>query len=40
VSWLKAHTYELYEAIPGFIIGGLVTVLVSNLTYKPESEKS
>lgn len=40
VSWLKAHTYELYEAIPGFITGGLVTVLVSYLTYKPESEKS
>lgn len=37
---LKAHTYELYEAIPGFFVGGLVTVLVSYLTHKPGDEKS
>ena len=40
VSKLKGYTYDLYEAIPGFIVGGLVTVLVSYLTYKPESEKA
>ena len=37
VSVLKADAYDLYEAIPGFIVGGLVTILVSSLTYKPES---
>ena len=36
VSVLKQHSYDLYEAIPGFFVGGLVTLLVSHLTYKPE----
>jgi sodium/proline symporter len=29
---IKQHTYELYEMIPGFIIGLLTTVVVSRLT--------
>jgi sodium/proline symporter len=37
VVQLKDQTYELYEAIPGFIIGGLVTLVVSRLTYKEDS---
>ena len=40
VSVLKTHTYDLYEAIPGFIMGALATVVVSNLTYKPESAEN
>jgi sodium/proline symporter len=36
VSVLKQHSYDLYEAIPGFIVGGLATLLVSHLTYKSE----
>jgi len=36
---LKEQTYDLYEAIPGFIVGILATYFVSNMTYKaaPES---
>jgi Na+/proline symporter len=37
---LKQHSYDLYEAIPGFVVGGLVTLLVSYLTYEPESGDS
>ena len=40
VSLLKQHSYDLYEAIPGFFAGALVTVLVSHLTYKAESGES
>ena len=40
VSVLKQHSYDLYEAIPGFIAGGLATLLVSHLTYKPGSNDS
>jgi sodium/proline symporter len=36
VSVLKQHSYDLYEAIPGFIAGALATLLVSRLTYKSE----
>ena len=36
VSLLKQHSYDLYEAIPGFVMGALATLLVSHLTYKPE----
>jgi len=32
---LKEQTYELYEAIPGFIVGFILTYVVSALTYKP-----
>jgi len=37
VIWVlavKEHTYNLYEAIPGFAVGFLLTWLVSRLTYK------
>ncbi len=37
VIWVlvfKAHTYDLYEAIPGFIAGFALTFIVSRLTYK------
>lgn len=37
VLWLKPVTYELYEALPGFIAGALVTLLVSRLTSKDVS---
>ncbi len=33
---LKQHSYDLYEAIPGFVAGALATLLVSRLTYKSE----
>lgn len=31
---LKEHTYDLYEAVPGFIVGMLATYFVSAMTYK------
>jgi sodium/proline symporter len=36
VLWIKDHTYGLYEALPGFIVGVMATLLVSKLTYKNE----
>ncbi len=35
---LKEHTYDLYEALPGFIVGGVVTLLVSIRTAKSEPQ--
>jgi Na+/proline symporter len=32
VLYLKPHTYDLYEALPGFVAGVLVTLLVSKMT--------
>jgi sodium/proline symporter len=32
VLYLKPLTYDLYEALPGFVVGVLVTLLVSKLT--------
>jgi sodium/proline symporter len=32
VLWVKPHSYGLYEALPGFVAGVLVTLLVSRLT--------
>jgi Na+/proline symporter len=35
VGWvlaLKEQTYDLYEAVPGFIVGIVLTLVVSNLT--------
>lgn len=40
VVGLKDLTYDLYEAIPGFLIGGLVTLVVSHLTYSDDSGES
>jgi sodium/proline symporter len=37
VLWLKEHSYDLYEALPGFVVGGLVTLLVSKMTAKAET---
>lgn len=34
VLWLREQTYDLYEAIPGFIMGAAVTLLVSMATQK------
>ncbi|MDA1063732.1 MAG: sodium/proline symporter [Proteobacteria bacterium] len=34
VVWLKPYTYDLYEALPGFVVGVIVTLLVSRLTWK------
>lgn len=39
VELFKARTYDLYEAIPGFIAGFAVTILVSVLTYRPAREE-
>jgi sodium/proline symporter len=35
---LKEQTYGLYEAVPGFAVGIVVTMLVSMATYKPTAE--
>ena len=37
---LKEHTYGLYEALPGFIVGVAVTLLVSALTAKTVETES
>lgn len=37
---VKEHTYDLYEAIPGFFVGGLVTLLVSRLTYQEDTAEN
>ena len=31
VLWLKPHFYDLLEVIPGFIVGLILTVTISNL---------
>ena len=35
---LKEQTYGLYEAVPGFAVGIVVTMLVSMATYKPTAD--
>jgi Na+/proline symporter len=35
VQFFKADAFGLYEAIPGFIVGGLATVVVSRLNGRP-----
>jgi len=35
---LKEQTFGLYEAVPGFIVGIIVTMLVSLATYRPNSD--
>ena len=37
VLLLKEYTYDLYEALPGFVAGTLVTLLVSMLTSRTET---
>jgi sodium/proline symporter len=37
VLWIKSHTYDLYEALPGFVAGALVTLLVSKMTAPSEA---
>jgi len=37
VLWLKPHFYELLEVIPGFFIGLLLTVIVSNMTTREQT---
>ena len=40
VVWVlvvKEHSYDLYEALPGFIAGAAVTLLVSMLTARPDT---
>ena len=39
VEVFKAQTYDLYEAIPGFIAGLAVTYLVSAATHKPRQQE-
>ena len=36
IVWIKSNTYDLYEMIPGFIVGITLTLLVSHTTSKPE----
>jgi Na+/proline symporter len=41
VIWMlefKEQTYGLYEAVPGFMVGIVVTMLVSFATYKPTAD--
>ena len=33
VLGLKEVTYDLYEAIPGFVMGMVVTIIVSAMTF-------
>jgi len=40
VIWIKAQSYGLYEAIPGFIAALTATLVVSTLTYKPVRNSS
>ena len=43
VIWVlvfKTHTYELYEALPGFIVGFLMTLIVSTLTRNPAAQRA
>ena len=35
---LKEQTFGLYEAVPGFVVGIIVTMLVSLATYRPDSD--
>jgi len=35
---LKEQTYGLYEAVPGFVVGIVVTLLVSMATYRPNAD--
>jgi Na+/proline symporter len=40
IVWVLAFkelSYELYEAVPGFIVGMLVTLIVSKMTYRTAS---
>jgi len=37
VLWLKAGFYDLLEVIPGFIVGLLLTIIVSKLTKQTET---
>ena len=37
VLWVKEHTYGLYEALPGFVVGALVTLLVSKMTTQSDT---
>jgi len=39
VLWFKEHTYGLYEAVPGFIVGMVVTIIVSAMTYRTASSE-
>ena len=41
VVWVlvfKSQTYELYEALPGFFVGLIMTLVVSRLTGKPDRQ--
>ena len=40
VLFFKSAYYNLYEMIPGFIVGLVLTILVSELTQKSFSETS
>jgi len=42
IAWVelfKEQTHDLYEAIPGFLVGIAVTYVVSALTYKRASQE-
>jgi Na+/proline symporter len=35
----KEQTYDLYEAVPGFIVGMVLTYGVSAMTFKPAARE-
>jgi Na+/proline symporter len=42
VAWVllfKEQTFDLYEAVPGFIVGMVATYGVSAMTFKPASQE-
>ena len=40
VEQFKEQAYDLYEAIPGFIVGIVLTIVVSAMTYKPVPQEN
>jgi len=43
VAWVllfKEQTYDLYEAVPGFIVGMVLTYAVSAMTFKPSAQEN
>jgi sodium/proline symporter len=43
VAWVllfKEQTYDLYEAVPGFIVGMVLTYAVSAMTFKPPAREN
>jgi sodium/proline symporter len=39
VLWFKPHFYDLLEVIPGFVVGLMLTVIVSNISHTDQRQK-